>query len=553
MKATFYLLVLFLNINFCYSQTTVYYTESDNLFANPERGLHKYSITNSDYNIIESYSNLNSTTLSDWRQGDDKITLLYRSFLLNDFLDSDITQTYLENMQLDFDIIRESGLKCIIRFSYSDALSDHAQQPEKNQIISHIAQLAPLLEENKDIILTFQAGFIGTWGEWYYTNSEEFGTNGSIDAVQWENRKDIINAMLNACPENIPLQVRYPAIKINMFGDTLLNNETAYTNTARARIGFFNDAFLNIWGDMGTYGVSSQDQNPVGNNHYIYLANETKYTPMTGETNGINPPRTDGDNAVFEMDSTNWTSLNRDYYTQNFDNWIISGHYDEILRNMGYRLVLKQADFSNIDNLLNVEISIKNKGYARLFKPRNAVLIMKNTSTEEKHSFVFDSDPRTWEGLVNISGTFDILNISDGEYQLFLALPDADPILALRPEYSIRFANIDVWDYDLGYNKLNYSINVSSWVNLPENIKRKDSESKLSLYPNPASNYFQIFADDSSTFNVQIFNLFGKELLYFTNINSEDKINLEYINSGLYFYNIYDNRGNVYAGKLIKQ
>ena len=30
-------------------------------------------------------------------------------------------------------------------------------------------QLAPILQSNSDVILTVQAGFIGLWGEWYYT------------------------------------------------------------------------------------------------------------------------------------------------------------------------------------------------------------------------------------------------------------------------------------------------------------------------------------------------------------------------------------------------
>jgi hypothetical protein len=40
--------------------------------------------------------------------------------------------------------------------------------------LTHITQLESILEANKDIIFAQQAGFIGKYGEWYYTNSSVF-------------------------------------------------------------------------------------------------------------------------------------------------------------------------------------------------------------------------------------------------------------------------------------------------------------------------------------------------------------------------------------------
>lgn len=91
--------------------------------------------------------------------------MIFRYFLLDAFLSSNISATYLSNIQVDFDRIRTAGLKCIVRFSYSNAEGSSAQQPVKSQILQHLLQLAPVLETNNDIILSHQAGFIGTWGE----------------------------------------------------------------------------------------------------------------------------------------------------------------------------------------------------------------------------------------------------------------------------------------------------------------------------------------------------------------------------------------------------
>ena len=134
------------------AQSTITYIESGDVFANPERGMHKYTITDANYYSTSGYTNLNQSTLESWKAGDDKVTIVLRLFLLDNFLNSDISSTYLSNIQNDFNVIRASGFKCIVRFYYSNAHSSSAQQPTKSRILAHINQLAPLLEANKDVI-----------------------------------------------------------------------------------------------------------------------------------------------------------------------------------------------------------------------------------------------------------------------------------------------------------------------------------------------------------------------------------------------------------------
>ena len=50
--------------------------------------------------------------------------------------------------------------------------------------------------------------------------------------------------MLLATPVEIPIQVRYVAIKTRLYGTNMLNDLTAYTGSANSRIGFYNDASL---------------------------------------------------------------------------------------------------------------------------------------------------------------------------------------------------------------------------------------------------------------------------------------------------------------------
>ncbi len=514
-KIGFLALMFLMTASFLAAQTISFeHTESDEIIANPERGLQKYSITNATYYSTPNYSNINEATIQGWLTGPDKVSVIYRYFLMADFLNQDISDIYLENIQLDFDRIRNAGLKVIVRFSYSNRQSTDPQQPTKAQMLKHIEQVGPVLEANKDIIFSHQAGFLGTWGEWYYTNSTEFGTAGSISPTQWQNRKELIDAMLAHTPENIPIQVRYVQIKQVMYGTQPLTEETAYASTPNARIGFYNDAFLNNWADNGTYRVSGQFTDPVGSADYNFLSNETQFTPMTGETNGTNEPRTSGSNAVREMNLTNWTTINRDYYTPVVSGWIDSGHFPEIVKRLGYRFVLRNSAFTQNNATLSIELNLENVGFARVFKQRNLYLILKDIITEEEYTFLVPTDIRRWEDTVNIQADIHIASIQEGFYEVLLHLPD--PLLPERPEYAIQFANVDMWDSNTGRNSLGFIDLEAPDVSTPE-TDSEESPRGLRLhqnYPNPFNPQTVIHFDLPEDGNVElsIYDLTGTKI-----------------------------------------
>lgn len=465
MKTNHLLLLLFLVLSHSVLLgQNVNYTASQDIITNPERGLQKYSITANNYNQVVGANNLSVSTLENWKNSSDKVTVVFRYFLLSSFLNTDINDIYLDNIQGDFDNIRAAGFKVLVRFSYSDSRSAAPQQPSKAQILTHINQLTPILAANKDVILSHQAGFIGTWGEWYYTNSTEFGTDGVISPIQWNNRKEIIDAMLTATPQGIPLQVRYAQIKYTMYGNTPLTEQTAYQNTPLARIGFYNDAFLNDYGDQGTYSILNQCQDPVGTTDYNYLANETKYLPMTGENNGLNICdngfRTTGGNAVMEMNLTNWTTINRDYYIPFWDNVISSNNYDEILRRLGYRFSLTSSTLTNNGSNFDLSLTIQNTGFGRVFRERNIYLVLKNVATGDTTNIRINTDIRTWENTFTITQNFS--PEVDGIFNLYLWAPDIEDNLQEDADYSIQFANDNIWDATTAFNDLMQTVNLTT-------------------------------------------------------------------------------------------
>lgn len=88
-----------------------------------------------------------------------------------------------------------------------------------------------------------------------------------------------------ALPVSRTIQVRTPAFKLEAYGGPLTSAEP-FTNTASARTGHFNDCFLASTDDMGTYA----DSRKTVDGWKTYVANDTRYTPMAGETCALMRP-----------------------------------------------------------------------------------------------------------------------------------------------------------------------------------------------------------------------------------------------------------------------
>lgn len=424
--------ILFLLFTLTLTAQTVTYQPSNTVISNPEKGFYHYTSTGSS----GGYNLLNQTTIANYRTNEN-ITVIQRQFFLRDFITGiPITSTYLTNMQTDFNRIRNAGAKVIVRFTYTSN-SATIYQPTKAQILAHIAQLAPVVNANKDVIVAIQAGFIGRYGEWYYTGSTEFG-NGNyvvLTTAQWNSRKEVMDRMVSSFDVSIPLQLRYVFAKQKMYGNTFVG-----------RIGFYNDSFLGTYGDSGTFNVSGAQSQPTAAD-VTYWQNATINNPVSGETNMVNAPRTDCTNAIVELDKFNWSLINKDYFPTVLSGWQTNGCFTTIQRSIGYDFRLNS---SNITNGV-LTINLGNYGYANVFKDRKAFLVCKNTTTNVNYSFVIDGNIkniRTVNYAISINLT--LLTLPVGTYRLFLNLPDP---LINNKLYSIQTSNLNTWTAE-GFNDL---------------------------------------------------------------------------------------------------
>lgn len=440
--------------------TTVEYVRTSTLFPNPERGFYHHTETHSN-----QYTALDLPTLQGYRR-DENITLILRVFYLEDFIKSDISPTYFDDMQADFDTIRAAGLKAVVRFAYTDQLPPtppYGDAP-KAQIFRHLDQLHPILQANRDVIAAVQAGFIGVWGEWYYTDHfvQDPSNPGEVTEADWANRREVLNEILRALTVTRMVQARTPFSKQKIVSRTLpITPPEAYSSSHIARIGHHNDCFLASDTDFGTYRIE------VITEEKAYLAEETKYVPMGGETCAPNPPRSECLTAIEELSRFHWSYLNIDYHPEVISSWHPTC-LEDIKRWLGYRLALVQGSYTDKvqpGGTFTIDIELQNDGWAAPFNPRLVELLLRNTTSGEIHRVRLSDDPRFWlpeRGTISLTHKICTSNdLPPGQYELLLNLPDPEPSLYSLPTYSLRLANEAVWEESTGYNRLLHTITVT--------------------------------------------------------------------------------------------
>ncbi|KAB8194862.1 DUF4832 domain-containing protein [Nonomuraea phyllanthi] len=424
---------------------TVTYTPSTDTFANPERGLYHHTgdCDKNDFSLA---------TLQDYRVNQ-HISLVMCVFYLSEFRAGPISQAALAQLQQQLDTVRAAGLKMILRFAYTTA-TDGADAP-RDRVLAHLDQLAPYLSGNSDVIYLMQAGFIGAWGEWYYT--QNFGNAGAVTATDWANRKAVVDKLLGVLPKTRMVQLRTPDFKRTMYSTSPVSSSQAFGGSALARLGHHNDCFLASPDDYGTYENTSVE--------YPYLQADTAYVPMGGETCAPNPPRSDCPTARDELARFHWSYLNTDYHTGVLGGWNTGGCLPEITRRLGYRFTLDRGTYPSTatpGGAFPVSITVRNDGWAAPINPRGAELVLRNTSTSAEYRLTLSTDPRRWGAgtTTTVSQTLTVpSSLPRGTYAVLLNLPD--PQLVSRAEYAVRVANQGTWEAATGLNNLLHTVTVN--------------------------------------------------------------------------------------------
>jgi len=421
---------------------TIDYQESLDIFSNPERGF----IHNLD--VHSEGEGLNTLTLTSLKN--EYVSMIMRMYYIEDFKDKLLSAKELSLISTDMQKLRQAGIKCVMRFAYTDFIG--GTDAPLTIISQHLDQLQPIFEENEDVIAFVQAGFIGAWGEWH---------SSSNGLATTDNERKVLNKLLSVLPSQILVQVRTPGAKQQIFSTTVpIDAGIAYTSDNRARVGYHNDCFLSGGTDYGTYLNILADKE--------YISKEALYVPTGGETC---PPVEGGypdcQTSKTEMKLLKWTYLNLDWYKPMLDLWRNSGCFSEFQRLLGYRLVLVNAKLPQkavLNQDYKVEMTITNKGFAPLYNYKNTNMVFKNRNSGEIYSVKIPVDLRDCKpnGTLNISNNISLAGIPQGDYDLYLSITDQSDKLKNKIEYSIQLANLNCWDKNSGMNNLKHMATIAA-------------------------------------------------------------------------------------------
>jgi hypothetical protein len=428
------------------------FAASDVDIANPERGFYRYSETHLSGDPA-TYQRLDPVALATQRTKDG-VTLVFRYFYLDGYSGRDtIASVDLGLVRADLLAARQAGVKMIVRFAYSSSSSADAPVA---RVVGHIRQLAPVLNENADVIEALQAGFIGRWGEWYYTDNfaADPAQPWKLTDANWQARQQVLRALLDNTTATIPVQLRYPAIRQRM--------ESTFSATDAARVGLHDDCFLAGTDDYGTF-TSDADRD--------WLATKSRTTLTGGESCAVNAPRSQWDNASAELAKYHYTFLNADFQQDVLNSW--GNGRAEAARRLGYRLRLVQTTTPagvRPGESTTVRIRLTNTGYAAPITNRPVNLLVK--SATQTTTVKINSDLRTWAPGqdVDLTATF-LAPTTAGKYQLFLTMPDPSSALAgqlplingdtVNSAYAVRLANPGLWTTQ-GWNDLQTALTVTT-------------------------------------------------------------------------------------------
>jgi hypothetical protein len=425
---------------------TVRFSPTQDAILNPERG------------YVSGWDTLHWDPVGERGRG----RTMTRGFVnLAKYRDSALDGVLLNALDRGLERVRAAHIKTTLRFKYNDGEGyPHCPEARESIMLQHLSQLAPTLQKYSDVIVSQEAGFIGCWGEW----SGESAMKATTD------EREVLTAMLKALPGRL-VQVRSPIYKSAIYDspDPIKVN-TAFSGTDRARIGEYNDCILSTQDGQDLTYPTDEIQFWM-----TYVTTETHWLPMGGETCGrtTNVPHAHvaassctqvGGQAQDRLAIYHFSYINVQDVVQK--DWRDQGCFDEIGRDLGYRLVLSSVGYTSFlvaGESLHLDINIRNEGYAAVFNSRPVYAVLDGNGN--RFELRLNLDPRRWAGKARQSLSVDAAipaSVPAGSYRLSLWLPDSAKNLRRDPLYAIRFANEKTWDAPTGLNVITESVRVSA-------------------------------------------------------------------------------------------
>lgn len=330
-------------------KSTLIFKEGNKEVFNPGRGFYVQINSNEE----ERFEELKNENI--------KIALV--AYDIKEYLNTKISEEKLKELETVLYEARKYNVQVVFRAAYG--FTSKYNDPETiDNIYTHIKQIAPILNVNKDVILSVQAGFIGPWGEWH---GSKFFT-GDENEVKFRNQ--MLSVLLKNLDQHIVVNVRRPRFI----------RDAIAAGIDKSRLGLHNDALLSTKDDMGTYDdldYIREEELAWAKENITYGVNGGEM-PLVSEYSSIN-------NSIKEMKDLQITYLNSRYNTEVLQKWKSTEYkgqngFEYINNHLGYRLWLGEVKLSSYikpNREFSIKAVIHNSGFAPIDNGKKTFLIIK--------------------------------------------------------------------------------------------------------------------------------------------------------------------------------
>lgn len=380
--------------------------------------------------------------------------------------------------------IRSRGKMAVLRVCY-DPWYNGASKPEpsdQNQVLEHLRQLAPVYNENSDVLLAVELGMYGPWGEMH---TSRLGTN--------ENIAQALQTLLCATNPDVRVLVRRPDIiatwmglakKEFVVGSPAFEAAAAAKGDTMFRAGMFNDGYLGSSSDLGTTD-GSLTRDMMVNWLQVYSASVPYGGELVANYNGDKPINT----PAYLSDEgfrTHTCYLNYEWHQPTILGWkdVVMAEVDEeydgtdgylyVNNHLGYRFVLRNSVLPDtvLNGELNLQFDIQNVGFGNVCFDNQLSVVLAGPDTVELQpvipvasSAIKSRSTASGDGTNHIQLQIHLPEqMVAGDYQVYLRLSRYADFKTDNNYQCIRFANKkEQYNEQLGANLVgSLCVNTSS-------------------------------------------------------------------------------------------
>lgn len=185
-------------------------------------------------------------------------------------IDYDLDETFFNSLRATFENARKNGCTMAVRFRYDARGKSNPEPSSFEQVLHHIQQIkdSNILEDYKDILMFVESGFVGQWGEQW---------GGKY--VSLEYKAQLLDAMLDCVPDDIPVTIRTPNIFAKWVGIEMSELGDYISTGEQCRVGMYNDGYMGSDSDLGTFMYNREQETN-------WLGRQTIHTYYGGEFSG---------------------------------------------------------------------------------------------------------------------------------------------------------------------------------------------------------------------------------------------------------------------------